>query len=239
MCELFLLNVSQAFEKRSCLQMWLVGRKRLRWRPGLLSIAVAHEKAVMRLMHDVLLMRRALFSHSCPFCSFTRMFFFTLKRRAFRWLSLRFDNLNLQLGRLASFHELPCLISWSTYLYPACLSGNLANLTCVFKTQHQPFLFAFSWPTFQKYDLIAYNLPSTRRTKSSLLEELQSVLPARGLYSGPFAFTAILKPQFLMLDILHNSTNNRDLLQAKTLRHQSHDPAVRACAGSVREGGLP
>ena len=109
-CELFLLNVSQAFEKRSCLQMWSVGRKRLRWRPGLLSIAVAHEKAVMRLMHDVLLMWRALFSHFCPFCSSTRMFFFTLKRKAFRRLSLRFDNLNLQLGRLASFHELPCLM---------------------------------------------------------------------------------------------------------------------------------
>lgn len=25
--------------------MWSVGRKRLRWRPGLLSIAVAHEKS--------------------------------------------------------------------------------------------------------------------------------------------------------------------------------------------------
>lgn len=68
-------------------------------------------KKVMRLMHDVLLMQRALFSHSCPFRSSTRMFFFTLKRRAFRRLSLGFDNLNLQSGRLASFHELPCLIS--------------------------------------------------------------------------------------------------------------------------------
>ena len=99
-------------------------------------VSQSHMKKVMCLMHDVLLMRRALFSHSCPFRSSTRMFFFTLKRRASDGFHLDLTISICNRGvwpRFTSCHA-SLALGWSTYLYPACLSGNLANLTCVFKT---------------------------------------------------------------------------------------------------------